>query len=147
MPKAPFIDAAGSFASRQRREKARGARKPRIDARPVSAVLLVDDLHNGRIFRRVFVRDLGSIILCGTVVNQDDLRLFPGCQQCIDAMTHILCRIITRYSKCYKFFHSFPLSSATEQTAADATILSRRTNAAGLKICGIIIYAEKGNFK
>ena len=61
----------------------------RIDARSVAPVFLVDDPHDVRIFRRVFVRNRQRVVL-GTVVDDDDFDPVAAGQQGADAVPHVV---------------------------------------------------------
>ena len=61
----------------------------------VAAVLLMDGAADARIACLILVRDLGSVILGGAVVHDQDLHLVSARKQGLDAVSHIGLRIIT----------------------------------------------------
>ena len=91
-----------------------------IDALAVAAVLLMDGLDNGGVLLGIFVADGGGLVLDGTVVHEDDLGLFSGGEQGLDAVTHISGRIIAGDCKCDQFLHglkcSFFVGSGTKNS-------------------------------
>ena len=65
-----------------------------IDALSVTAVLLMDNLNDARIFFSIGVSDLARAIL-RAVVDNYDLDSLTANEQAVYALFHILCRIVT----------------------------------------------------
>ena len=77
-----------------------------VDALAVAAVFLMDDPHNVREFPGVFVGDLPGVVL-GAVVNNDDLHPVSPGQEALDALFHIVLRIVAGYCDRQKLHLSF----------------------------------------
>ncbi len=80
--------------------------QPLIDARPVPAVFLVDGPDEVRVAGRPRVALGGGVVLGGAVVDEQDLRLRPGGQQRLDAVVHIVRRVVAGHGEGDEFFHS-----------------------------------------
>ena len=52
-----------------------------------------------RVFGHKAIADLRSVVLRGTIVNEDDLDIVAQGQQRVHAFFHIVCRVEARHGK------------------------------------------------
>ena len=65
-----------------------------VDRFSMASIFLMDRPADVWIISGVFIRDLAGTVLCGTVVNDQYLHLVPAREQALNAMAHIIFRII-----------------------------------------------------
>ena len=90
------IGAEGVVAVHDLEIGAGGVLQSLIDALTVAAVFLMNDPHNVREFPGIFVGDFSGVIL-GAVINNDDLHPVSPGQEALDALLHIVLRIVAGY--------------------------------------------------
>ena len=100
------IGAEGVVAVHDLEIGAGGVLQSLIDALTVAAVFLMNDPHNVREFPGIFVGDFSGVIL-GAVINNDDLHPVSPGQEALDALFHIVLRIVAGYCDRQKLHLSF----------------------------------------
>ena len=82
----------------------------RINRRAMTAIFFVDGTNNARVLFCQTIGDFSRIVTSGTIVDQNDLNIVTAGQQGINALLHIVSRVIARHRKGDRFHEAAHLT-------------------------------------